>query len=69
MTTGAEPHEAVPGALTFRGSADRPAFEDLLASIDAGRVKSVVFAVPAGTAWPLPLYELAAADRGAGRFE
>ena len=65
----AEPHEAVPGALTFRGSADRPAFEDLLASIDAGRVKSVVFAVPAGTAWPLPLYELALLDRGAGRFE
>ena len=69
VTTGAEPHEAVPGALTFRGSADRPAFEDLLASIDAGRVKSVVFAVPAGTAWPLPLYELALLDRGAGRFE
>lgn len=59
VTTGAEPHEAVPGALTFRGSADRPAFEDLLADIDAGRVKSVVFAAPAGTAWPLPLYELA----------
>jgi len=59
VTTGAEPYEAVPGALTFRGSADRPAFEGLLGDIDARRVKSVVFAVPAGTAWPLPLYELA----------
>lgn len=59
VTTGAEQHEAVPGALTFRGSRDRPAFEDLLADIDAGRVGSVGFAVPAGTAWPLPLYELA----------
>ena len=59
VTTGAEQHEAVPGALTFRGSRDRPAFEDLLADIDAGRVGSVAFAVPAGTAWPLPLYELA----------
>ena len=59
VTTGAEPYEAVPGALTFRGSADRRAYEDLLADIDAGRVKSVVFAVSAGTAWPLPIYELA----------
>jgi sulfide:quinone oxidoreductase len=59
VTTGAEPREAVPGTLTFRGSADRPAFEALLADIDAGRVGSVAFAVPAGTAWPLPLYELA----------
>ena len=40
VTTGAEPYEAVPGALTFRGSADRPAFEALLSDIDAGRVKS-----------------------------
>lgn len=59
VTTGAEPREAVAGALTFRGTPDRPAFEDLLAEIDSGRVEHVVFAVPAGTAWPLPLYELA----------
>jgi len=59
VSTGAQPHEAVPGALTFRGSRDRPAFEELLGEIDAGRVRSVVFAVPSGTAWPLPLYELA----------
>jgi sulfide:quinone oxidoreductase len=59
VTTGAEPREAVPGALTFRGSADRPAFEALLADIDSGRVENVAFAIPAGTAWPLPLYELA----------
>ncbi|MGH2979685.1 MAG: FAD-dependent oxidoreductase, partial [Solirubrobacterales bacterium] len=59
VTTGAEPREAVPGALTFRGSADRPAFEALLADIDSGRVRSVAFAVPSGTAWPLPMYELA----------
>ncbi len=59
ITTGAEPHEAVPGTLTFRGSVDRPAFEGLLADIDSGRVSHVVFAVPAGNAWPLPLYELA----------
>jgi sulfide:quinone oxidoreductase len=59
VTTGAEPREAVPGALTFRGSADRPAFEELLADLDAGRARSIAFTVPTGTAWPLPLYELA----------
>jgi sulfide:quinone oxidoreductase len=59
VTTGAEPREAVPGAITFRGAADRPAFESLLAEIDAGDVTGVAFAVPAGSAWPLPLYELA----------
>ena len=64
VTTGAEPRDAVPGALTFRGTADRPAFEDLLAQIDAGDVGHVVFAVPAGIAWPLPLYELALMTAG-----
>ncbi len=59
VTTGAEPREAVPGTLTFRGSVDRPAFEDLLGDIDSGRAGKVVFAVPTGNAWPLPLYELA----------
>jgi sulfide:quinone oxidoreductase len=59
VTTGAEPHEAVPGALTFRGSADRPAFEALLGEVSAGQAGHVIFAVPAGSAWPLPLYELA----------
>jgi sulfide:quinone oxidoreductase len=72
IATGAEPQRAVPGALTFRGSPDRPAFEELLADIEAGRVQSVAFALPAGTAWPLPLYELAlmtaarAVAKGAG---
>jgi sulfide:quinone oxidoreductase len=64
VTTGAEPRDGVPGALTFRGTADRPAFESLLADIDAGGVERVVFAVPAGIAWPLPLYELALMTAG-----
>jgi sulfide:quinone oxidoreductase len=59
VAMGAEPRVAVPGALTFRGAADRPAFEGLLAEIESGSVGSVAFAMPAGNAWPLPLYELA----------
>ena len=59
VTTGAEPVEAVDGALTYRGAPDRAAFEDLLAGIDEGEISSVLFVVPAGTTWPLPVYELA----------
>jgi sulfide:quinone oxidoreductase len=59
VTTGAEPVEAVNGALTYRGAPDRSAFEQLLAAIDEGDISTVVFAVPAGTTWPLPAYELA----------
>ncbi len=59
VTTGAEPVEAVEGALTYRGATDRAAFEELLGDIESGAVRSVAFAVPAGAAWPLPLYELA----------
>ena len=69
VTTGAEPLQAVPGALTYRGAADRAAFEELLGEIDSEAVASVVFAVPPGTAWPLPLYELLlmTASRAAAR--
>ncbi len=58
VTTGAEPVQAVPGALTYRGAPDRVAFEKLLDEIYSDAVGSVAFAVPAGTSWPLPLYEL-----------
>jgi sulfide:quinone oxidoreductase len=59
LATGARPQEAVPGALTFRGPADVEAVERLLAEIARGEVGRVVFAVPSGVVWPLPLYELA----------
>jgi sulfide:quinone oxidoreductase len=68
VTTGAEPVQAVAGALTYRGAPDRIAFEELLAGIESGSVGNVAFAVPAGTSWPLPMYELAliTAARAAG---
>ena len=59
VATGARLVAAVPGATTFRGPADVEAFSALLADLEAGRLRSVVFAVPGGVAWPLPLYELA----------
>jgi sulfide:quinone oxidoreductase len=59
LATGARPQPAVPGALTFRGPADIEAMERLLEEIVRGEVERVVFAVPSGVVWPLPLYELA----------
>jgi len=59
LALGARPREAVAGALTFRGSQDRPALAALLERATSGGLKRIVFAVPAAPVWPLPLYELA----------
>jgi sulfide:quinone oxidoreductase len=59
LALGARPREAVVGALTFRGPEDSPALAALLARATAGEVRRIAFALPAGTSWPLPLYELA----------
>lgn len=59
LALGAQPREAVPGALTFRGAEDRVALTDLLERATAGEVRRLVFAVPTTAGWPLPLYELA----------
>ncbi len=70
LALGAVPREALPGALTFRGSEDGPALAALLERAVDGELRSFVFALPAGVTWPLPLYELALltgsylADRG-----
>jgi sulfide:quinone oxidoreductase len=59
LALGAQPKEAVPGALTFSGPADGPAMTQLLERATAGELRRVVFTMPAGATWPLPLYELA----------
>ena len=59
IACGAVPRPAVRGALTFRGPADTGKIEELLAEIEAGIVRRIVFAVPAGAGWTLPAYELA----------
>ncbi|TML66256.1 MAG: hypothetical protein E6G13_14000 [Actinobacteria bacterium] len=59
LTVGAVPRDAVDGALTFRGAQDGAALAALLARATTGDVRSLTFAVPSGTTWPLPLYELA----------
>ncbi len=59
LALGARPREAVPGALTFRGAEDRTKIEDLLERATSGQLRRIVFAMPGGATWPLPLYELA----------
>ena len=59
LTLGARPVAGVPGALTFRGPGDEEALGALLHEARRGEVKHLVFALPAGASWPLPLYELA----------
>jgi sulfide:quinone oxidoreductase len=49
----------IEGALTFRGPSDSERFQALLAELETGRVRRLVFAVPASAGWSLPLYELA----------
>ena len=59
LTLGARPVEAIAGALTFRGAQDGPELAELLERATSGRLRQIVFALPAAATWPLPLYELA----------
>jgi sulfide:quinone oxidoreductase len=60
LALGAIPRPAVPGALTFHGG--REDGEELAGLLERATTRDLgplVFAVPAGSTWPLPLYELA----------
>jgi sulfide:quinone oxidoreductase len=59
VACGGQVAEGLPGALSFGGSEDRQPLEGLLDELAAGSIRRVVFAVPGGPIWPLPLYELA----------
>ncbi len=59
VACGALPMPAIPGALTFRGSADSERAAHVVDELIAGDVRSVAFAIPWGAVWSLPAYELA----------
>ena len=59
IATGATRGAVMDGAIAFRGDQDIAAIEQLLADIGSADVKHVVFAIPRGASWTLPLYELA----------
>jgi sulfide:quinone oxidoreductase len=50
---------AVPGAVTFWGVADEGQVGDVIADLRAGTLRRLVFTMPGGRSWALPLYELA----------
>lgn len=59
LAVGVRARAAVAGAVTFRDQRDVPRFRSLLEDMDAGRLKRLLFAIPGGSTWPVPLYELA----------
>jgi len=59
IAVGARALPPVEGALTFGGTVATRELQQLIEDGICGRVEHILFALPAGTAWPLPLYELA----------
>ena len=59
LCTGARATASLPGALTFRDQRDIPALRRTLRELESGKLTRLAFAVPSGTTWTLPLYELA----------
>ena len=64
VAIGARMRRHIPGALTFHGTPDLNAFRRMLSALERLDDSRVVFAVPVGASWPLPLYELALMTAG-----
>ena len=72
IALGANPVEAVPGALTFSGEEERHRFAELLTTLGRRGTKRLAFVVPRAASWSIAAYELAlltAAERDARRLE
>jgi sulfide:quinone oxidoreductase len=59
IAIGARMLWAVPGAVTFWGVADEGGVGAIVRKLRAGALRDVVFTMPGGNSWGLPLYELA----------
>jgi sulfide:quinone oxidoreductase len=59
LATGARSEHDYSDTLTYRDGRDGSTYRLLLHRLHEGRVKRVAFVKPAGTSWPLPLYDLA----------
>jgi sulfide:quinone oxidoreductase len=59
LALGARPRAAWDHVITFAGSRDAEAVRSVVRDVETGAIDSVAFVVPAGTTWPLPIYELA----------
>ncbi len=63
LAVGARPVANISGALTFRDQRDVPLFRRVLSGVESGKLRRLVFALPAGHTWMLPVYELALLSR------
>lgn len=59
IATGAQASDSVPGATTFWAWPGGGPYATLLEELRSGAIQRVVFTVPGGVTWPLPLYEVA----------
>jgi sulfide:quinone oxidoreductase len=59
LAPGARMLWSVPGAVTFWGVADEGGVGGLVRKLRAGLLRDLVFTMPGGGGWALPLYELA----------
>lgn len=59
IASGVRMLASVPGAVTFWGVADEGQVGDVIADLRAGSLRHLVFTMPGGRSWALPLYELA----------
>jgi sulfide:quinone oxidoreductase len=59
VAVGAVPHPAVPGAVSFAGPGQAAEVAATLDRVERRELRRLVFAVPGGTTWSLPVYELA----------
>ncbi len=75
VAIGAQPTASLQGSITMQGPGYTGRFRSVLRELEQRKIRRVAFAVPTGTSWPLPLYELAlmtaarVADRGLRRVE
>ncbi len=67
LASGARAVVGIPGAMTFRDQRDISLIRRLLDELEAGAVRRIAFALPAGAVWPLPIYELALLSAGHAR--
>jgi sulfide:quinone oxidoreductase len=65
VAVGGVPRVPYPDTLTFGMPGTSERMHGLIQDVEAGYVRRIAFILPAGTTWPLPLYELAlmTADR------
>jgi sulfide:quinone oxidoreductase len=65
LAVGAVPRTPYEHALAFGGPGTEERMHGLIQDLEGGYVRRIIFVVPPGATWPLPLYELAlmTADR------